>query len=227
MRLKKKIGSGSNARTQKIRLDPTVQSRYAQVRQHVQYAAQRYNIDEHYLAGLMYLESVGFQPNAQSPSGAAGLGQFTRGTFRDVVRRSSHPELQALTGLSDNQLMLQRLDPRLNTLATAEYVGQAYQGLKRGFTRYGIHAEPTRAELYSFHNTGNAGIAIAARQGLTVGQAPIMNDQQKAQAIRWNPSLYSNGMQTPAAEYMRRVEEKLDRGTAYAVPPAQLHIQVL
>lgn len=193
----------------------------------MQYAAQRYNIDEHYLAGLMYLESVGFQPNAQSPSGAAGLGQFTRGTFRDVVRRSSHPELQALTGLSDNQLMLQRFDPRLNTLATAEYVGHAYQGLKRAFTRYGIHAEPTRAELYSFHNTGNAGLAVAARQGLTVGQAPIMNDAQKAQAIRWNPSLYSNGMHTPAAEYMRRVEEKLDRGAAYAVPPAQLRIQVL
>lgn len=169
----------------------------------------------------MYLESNGFNPNAISPTGAAGLGQFTKATWIQTVDHSSHPELKKIAGLSYNQLLLKRHDPHLNALATGEYIGVAYQKLKRAFTANNIKdengkiAEPAMAELYSYHNTGNAGVALAARQGLTVRDAPIMNMQQKQAAVDNNKGLYPQGIDTPAREYMRLVEEKLQQGLKY------------
>lgn len=197
------------------RLNSQVERRYEQAKPHIEEAAKLYNIDQRYLAGLMYLESLGFNSQATSPTGAAGLGQFVRGTWRSVVRSSSHPEMKAIAGLSNNQLDLKRYDPKLNAIATAEYVGAAYQNVKRAFARYGITGEPTAAELYSFHNTGNAAMAIAARKGLTVRQAPIMNLTQKEDAVRNNASLYDRGVDTLAENYMQRVTQKLENGAAY------------
>lgn len=195
--------------------------RYLAVRPHIENAARTYGVNSRYLTGLMYLESIGFQQGIVSPTGAAGLGQITKGTWRQIVRQSKHPELQAISHLNDNQLLLKRFDPHLNALATAEYVGVAYDKIKRAFAKHGVRdadghiPEPTMVELYSFHNTGNAAMAVAARKGQTIGQAPILNQEQKQSAIQNNPSLYSDGMNTPAQKYMELAGEKIKQGIRY------------
>lgn len=166
-------------------------------------AAQETGVPISLVNGIAGVES-GFNPRSVSPTGATGFGQFTQGRWSDVVNASTHPELQAISNLKGAALYEKRNDPRLNALATAENIKMAYVKTQDAFERNGIKDAVTSADIYAFHNTGNAGMAVAARKGKLASSA-VSNF-----AIEKNPILYKHGKQTTAQEYMDAVNAKLE-----------------
>lgn len=168
------------------------------------------------MVGIGHLESIGFQKNATSSTGAKGLYQFTEGTWLDQVAKSNQPELQALQYQSRSKQLAARNDPHLNALAAAQYMKSGVDDLQAAFTKNGIRATPTAEDVYSYHNTGNVGLAVAAHKGLTVSQAKINGHRAVSDyAISVNSGLYPQGRDTPAQDYMAKVSSKLEKGMVY------------
>jgi soluble lytic murein transglycosylase-like protein len=85
----------------------------AQVRDLVRRAAQRHQVPEDLILGLILVES-GFQPDARSPVGARGLMQLMPATARSLARR---------LGLDDYEIT----DPGFNIEAGTYYLAYLLQ----------------------------------------------------------------------------------------------------
>jgi hypothetical protein len=161
-------------------------------------------------AVLITAVESGFNPNSVSPTGATGLGQFTRDTWLDRIKLAQHPELKALQGLSDQQKLSYRKDPRLNSIALAENMKAAEKRIQAAFKANGIKSQVTPADIYALHNIGNPGMSIAARKGQMATTAVSVSALQK------NSGLYPKGTRTTAQEYMIQVNKKLGQ-SAYNI----------
>lgn len=147
-----------------------------------------------------------FDPSAVSKSGATGLGQFTRGTWLDRVKKAKHPELRALQKLTDEEQLKYRYNPRLNSLALAENILEADKRIKTAFKLKGINSQVTPADIYALHNIGNPGMSVAARQGRMARTAVSEG------AMELNKGLYTKGSSTRASEYLMQVNKKMNQG---------------
>jgi hypothetical protein len=106
----------------------------------IRQAAQKYGLPPQYLAGLIQYESKG-DPNAVSPTGARGLGQFTKGTG-------------AQYGLNRRNVF----DPAANIDATARFAKDNFNALSKALGR-----APKPDEMYLAHLQGAAGASAGFR----------------------------------------------------------------
>ncbi|MFX5373920.1 lytic transglycosylase domain-containing protein, partial [Acinetobacter baumannii] len=88
-----------------------------------------------------------FKEDAVSSTKATDLGQFVAGTFAERIAKSRHPELRALRGLSREELLEKRKDPRIGALALAEHIKDAEDRVKSAFKANGIRDNVTLADI--------------------------------------------------------------------------------
>lgn len=112
----------------------------------------------------------------------------------DRIKDSKHPELQALKGKSRDEILSYRNNPRIASLALAEHIKAAEQGVKNSFAANGIKSEVTLADIYTVHNIGNPSMAVAARKG----QLALSGVSVKIWAH--NDGFYKKGLSTTARE---------------------------
>jgi len=99
-------------------------------------------VSSDYMNKLVNIESNG-NPNAVSPTGATGLGQMTKGTWKDMVGKYGDS-----MGITDKD----RTDPEANIKMTAKLAQENANGFEKKEGR-----TPTNGELYGMHNIGMTG----------------------------------------------------------------------
>ena len=125
------------------------------------------HVDPRFLRSLAYIESKG-DPNAVSPTGAKGLGQFTKGTGR-------------MYGLYGNGVD-NRFDPSANAHATARLATDNAKSLRR------MDIEATPELLYMAHQQG-----AGAKSGRRGGVSEIVKAAREGKGWeQLSPELQSN-----------------------------------
>ncbi|MDU7945981.1 MAG: hypothetical protein E7J27_07575, partial [Haemophilus parainfluenzae] len=119
---------------------------------YIKNASNRYQVDEAMLRGLVKIED-GWYGNV-SPTGATGVGQFTRGTWNWLATTDEGRALgmTQITRYNRDTPFDPRKNNRLNTLATALL---ARWHINQFFER-GI--KPSHENLYLAHNIGIDGL---------------------------------------------------------------------
>jgi hypothetical protein len=141
--------------------------------------------------------------NATNPnSSATGLGQFTKGTWLDTIKRS-RPDLVA--GKSDDELLALRTDPNLSREMTGAYASGNAQTLRQaGY-------EDTPGNTYLAHFAGPTG----AMSVLRADPSTPVNRLLTPQAVAANPFLAN----MTASDLRGWADKKM--GGPPAAPPQQ------
>ncbi len=115
-------------------------------------AAQATGVDFNYLLAQARLESS-LNPQAHaSASSAAGLYQFTKGTWGSMLARHGTDLTSANSPASHAQMLALRYDPNASAMMAAELAGDNTTALTAVLGR-----APTSGELYLAHFLGTAG----------------------------------------------------------------------
>ena len=137
---------------------PALRAGQAHAREAIARAAQRTGVDFDYLLAQAKLES-GLDPSARArTSSAAGLYQFTRGTWMETLRKhgAEHGLAWAQDAAGDParsaQVLTLRHDPQVAALMAAELAGDNSAALEGALGR-----RPDSAELYLAHFLGIGG----------------------------------------------------------------------
>lgn len=130
-----------------------------------------------YLMATANYESIGFNANARSPTGATGLFQFTGGTWDQITKKMNNGQSLPRS---------QRTDPCVSSAAAAELAYENGIALrKRGIA-------PTPNNLYMVHNVGLAGATAVIRGNPSDLAGPRVNAVANGAASH-NPAVYRNG----------------------------------
>lgn len=124
----------------------------AEIDSYIQESAQRYNISEKMLRGLVKIEDGWY--GKVSPTGATGVGQFTVTTWNWLANtiEGKNIGMQPITIKNKGTYKDPRRDKRINTLATGLYAKwHIAQFAERGI-------KPTDENLYMAHNIGLDGL---------------------------------------------------------------------
>lgn len=189
-----------------------------EIRTAIARAASANGVDFDYLMAQARLES-GLDPNARADtSSAAGLYQFTQGTWLTTLARHGAEQGlgSALAGSRSEQLAL-RFDPQASAQMAAALAAENRQGLRDSLGR-----EPDANELYMAHFLGIGG----ARQFLA---ALAGNPAQDAAALLPSAAAANRSVFFDAAGAPRSVGAVMDlvrsrmasaQGFAASAPPA-------
>lgn len=130
-----------------------------------------------YSDGVKSVENTTGNPNARNPrSTATGDGQFTEGTWLDMMNRKAPGLIQ---GKSREEILAMRADPELSAKMTEEYALDNQRILEQN----GIQATP--ALLYGAHHFGPGGAVKFAKADPSTPLADILGPE----AIKANPHL--------------------------------------
>lgn len=205
----------------------SVAERFEAVKGSIADAARRVGIDPALFGSVLGFESAGFKTDAKAgTSSAAGLGQFIRSTFIEMLAKhgAKHPETAALASKAANfkslskadrqQVLAARNDPVVSALLAAEYQKEGINALLREGA-----ANPSSGEIYSKYvfGTGNK-LASAARKNphMSIPEA-VRSGLISQSAINANRSIF-DGKNTIAD-----VVSELDRRTGqYAMFGSQI-----
>ena len=164
------------------------------------HAAKMAGVDPKSLSSFIAVES-GFDPNAmprpgkdgKRPSSAAGLGQFLRDTWADMIRKYGK-KFGIPAGTSP-------LDPRANALMTAMYMKENASFLQKSLGR-----DISVVDSYFAHFLGPGG----ARSLLSANPNSIGRDVAP-EAARSNPGIFfAGGRALTVAEIYENVKKKIE-----------------
>lgn len=148
------------------------------VDEHLHEASQRYKISEATLRGFALKE--GGWTGKDSSTNAVGVGQFTVGTWRGLIK--NFPQEAAAIGMTDindsNKLKANdpRRDKRVNSMAMALYITKE---IDPALKRYGIPI--TDENRYLVYNIGNGVLPLLA--GKTIKNTKLRKDIERAMKL--------------------------------------------
>lgn len=165
-----------------------------------------------YSEGVKSVENTTGNPNAQNPrSTATGDGQFTEGTWLDMMSRKAPGLVQ---GKSREEILAMRGDPELSAKMTEEYALDNQRILEQN----GIQATP--ALLYGAHHFGPGAAVKFAKASPDTPLTEILSPD----AIKANPHLADLTVGQARANQERRFADVAMPGpqqTAQQSPPQQ------
>ena len=201
-----------------------VASRTDQVTTIIQRAAQNNQQDFNFMLAQARIES-GLNPAAKAKtSSAAGLYQFTSGTWMDLVKRhgdkvgldESARLLRSgnITSIEKSDLLAKRHDPALSSELAARFAIENAQTLQRSG-----HEKVGAAELYIAHFLGPHGANTFLNGLKTQPDAPAA--QALPQAANANTQIfYSGGKPRSYADIFGQLQKKFNVETPSQVAPA-------
>lgn len=148
------------------------------VDEHLHEASQRYKISEATLRGFALKE--GGWTGKDSSTNAVGVGQFTVGTWRGLIK--NFPQEAAAIGMTDindsNKLKANdpRRDKRVNSMAMALYITKE---IDPALKRYGIPI--TDENRYLVYNIGSGVLPLLA--GKTIKNTKLRKDIERAMKL--------------------------------------------
>ena len=147
----------------------------------------QYGMDTFAPGGLAMFGKIesGGDPNAISPTGAAGMFQYTGSTW-DLWSSKWN---QAVNGISSPLPRNLRFDPKVSSEVTAYYMASNWQQHGGLIQQSGMD---TNAALYAIHNLGDSGgpgFIQAFAQNPNLPVSAVVRPEQ----IRYNPVIYGNG----------------------------------
>lgn len=180
--------------------DTTIGARYSAVKNHLQEASIKTGIPLETLVKFAHVESSMISDVAAKTSTATGLFQFTKGTWKDQLKKYG-----AKFGLTETA---ERTDPKANSLMGAMYIKENMDTLKRR----GL--EINEQNLYLLHFLGPGGgpkLIKTAQSAPDTIAANILPD-----AASRNPKVfYSNGVAKSVDEIYKWAQKKMSVDISY------------